>query len=248
MRRNHPERIDHKRLSRPDRQYELHRDGLPLRMSDGVRLSADLYLPSGPGPWPVLLERTPYNKEASVEVIQVGSPAYFASRGYARGDPGHARPVQLGGGVLPVSRRRLGRSEDRDRVYDTVESIAKQQDGAMAKSARLGGLIRRAHPVRPWRPLPHPTWRPSSCATPSTTFTTAGYSVAVHSSSQFNLDWALVQSVSQVEPGDCRRCGTFTAQEGDRRCAGTAVGMVRVPAAARNTGPAGDRALVLRLA
>ena len=84
MRRNHPERIDHKRLSRPDRQYELHRDGLCLRYERwGVRLSADLYLPSGPGPWPVLLERTPYNKEASVEVIQVGSPAYFASRGYA---------------------------------------------------------------------------------------------------------------------------------------------------------------------
>lgn len=83
MQRNHPERTDHKRLSRPDNQYELHRDGLPLRMSDGVSLAADLYLPAGPGPWPVLLERTPYNKEGSVEVLQVGAPAYFASRGYA---------------------------------------------------------------------------------------------------------------------------------------------------------------------
>ena len=78
-------------------------------MSDGARLSADLYLPSGPGPWPVLLERTPYNKEASVEVIQVGSPAYFASRGYAVVIQDTRGPFQLGGRVLPLSRRRLGR-------------------------------------------------------------------------------------------------------------------------------------------
>lgn len=29
-------------------------------MRDGVRLAADAYLPDGPGPWPVVLERTPY--------------------------------------------------------------------------------------------------------------------------------------------------------------------------------------------
>jgi uncharacterized protein len=33
-------------------------------MRDGVRLATDIYLPEGPGPWPGLLERTPYDKSA----------------------------------------------------------------------------------------------------------------------------------------------------------------------------------------
>lgn len=53
-------------------------------MRDGVRLAADVYLPAGadagPGPWPALLERTPYDKTAHASV-QTGH--YFAARGYA---------------------------------------------------------------------------------------------------------------------------------------------------------------------
>ena len=37
----------------------------PLR-ADGVELTADIYLPDGPGPFPVLLSRTPYNKTRRV--------------------------------------------------------------------------------------------------------------------------------------------------------------------------------------
>jgi putative CocE/NonD family hydrolase len=33
-------------------------------MRDGVKLVADVYLPPGPGPWPVILMRTPYNRAA----------------------------------------------------------------------------------------------------------------------------------------------------------------------------------------
>ncbi|MCW6530154.1 CocE/NonD family hydrolase [Sphingomonas sp. MMSM20] len=33
-----------------------------VAMRDGVRLATDIYLPDGPGPFPVLLERTPYDK------------------------------------------------------------------------------------------------------------------------------------------------------------------------------------------
>ena len=32
-------------------------------MRDGVVLRADVYRPDGDGPWPVLLERTPYGKQ-----------------------------------------------------------------------------------------------------------------------------------------------------------------------------------------
>lgn len=45
---------------------------------DGVGLAGDLYLPSGPGPFPVILGRTPYNK-----VLGVGFGREGARRGYA---------------------------------------------------------------------------------------------------------------------------------------------------------------------
>ena len=35
---------------------------LYVEMRDGVKLATDVYLPEGPGPWPVVLERTPYGK------------------------------------------------------------------------------------------------------------------------------------------------------------------------------------------
>ena len=52
-----------------------------MHLSDGTRLTADVYLPAGkPGPWPVLLERTPYNKLGAALVL---SAKYFAGHGYA---------------------------------------------------------------------------------------------------------------------------------------------------------------------
>ncbi len=53
-----------------------------VTMRDGTLLYADVYLPGGQGPFPSLLERTPYSKDNSPEV-QVGAPAYFAAAGYA---------------------------------------------------------------------------------------------------------------------------------------------------------------------
>ncbi|WP_409598284.1 CocE/NonD family hydrolase [Paracoccus hibiscisoli] len=32
-------------------------------MRDGVRLATDIHMPDGPGPWPVILERTPYDRQ-----------------------------------------------------------------------------------------------------------------------------------------------------------------------------------------
>jgi putative CocE/NonD family hydrolase len=50
-------------------------------MRDGVELAADFYYPQAPGPFPTLLERTPYNREESV-LHRTKSPEFFASRGY----------------------------------------------------------------------------------------------------------------------------------------------------------------------
>lgn len=65
-----------------------------VAMRDGVRLATDLYLPVGtPGPWPVLLERTPYGKDAETRRERSAADprpmrrgkvaARFASAGYA---------------------------------------------------------------------------------------------------------------------------------------------------------------------
>lgn len=40
------------------------RPNLRIRMPDGVELVGDLYLPKGRGPWPVIIERTPYGAAA----------------------------------------------------------------------------------------------------------------------------------------------------------------------------------------
>lgn len=50
-------------------------------MPDGVRLSTDVYLPDGPGPWPCLLIRTPYNNNDPVKKIPLARE--FASHGCA---------------------------------------------------------------------------------------------------------------------------------------------------------------------
>jgi putative CocE/NonD family hydrolase len=52
--------------------------GVPMR--DGVKLSTDVYLPDGPGPFPVILVRTPYSNNVD---SQVQDGVYFAQRGYA---------------------------------------------------------------------------------------------------------------------------------------------------------------------
>ena len=194
MRRNHPERADHKRLSRPDRQYVLHRDGLPLRMSDGVRLSADLYLPSGPGPWPVLLERTPYNKEASVEVVQVGSPAYFASRGYAVVIQDTRGRFNSEGEFYPF--RDDGWGENRD-GYDTVEAIAKQK-WCNGRVGTLGGSY-AGHTQYAMAPTAPPHLAAQFVRHSIDDFYDGWIFRGGSFELKFNLDWALVQSVSQVE-------------------------------------------------
>ena len=54
--------------------------GVPVPMRDGVRLATDVYLPEGGGRFPVILIRTPYNKNNEAEVADA---IFFASRGYA---------------------------------------------------------------------------------------------------------------------------------------------------------------------
>ena len=55
---------------------------LAVTMRDGTVLRADLYRPDGPGPYPVLLQRTPYDKTAPGSMLSL-DPLKSAKRGYA---------------------------------------------------------------------------------------------------------------------------------------------------------------------
>src|SRR6185436_16888697 len=67
-------------------------DDVMVPMRDGVRLATDAYLPEGNGPWPVILERTPYGKTTpsrSERTPSVAKPLgraevadFFVKRGY----------------------------------------------------------------------------------------------------------------------------------------------------------------------
>ena len=49
-----------------------------VAMRDGTKLAVSIYLPSGSGPWPVVLTRTPYGKDG-------GDPAKNEARYMANG-------------------------------------------------------------------------------------------------------------------------------------------------------------------
>jgi uncharacterized protein len=88
--------------------------GVPVRMRDGVVLFADIYRPSTPGSFPVLLERTPYDKGNDTE-MDVGSHA--AELGYVIIVQDVRGRYTSGGEWYPF------RHESQD-GYDTVEWAA----------------------------------------------------------------------------------------------------------------------------
>lgn len=65
-------------VSKPASGAEVARQAAEVTARDGVRLATDVYLPSADGPFPVVLLRTPYNKEGGAGLGRDG-----ASRGYA---------------------------------------------------------------------------------------------------------------------------------------------------------------------
>jgi putative CocE/NonD family hydrolase len=64
-----------------------------VAVRDGIRLATDIHLPDGPGPWPVILERTPYGRDDVSRSERTASDPdpitrrdmarFFASHGFA---------------------------------------------------------------------------------------------------------------------------------------------------------------------
>lgn len=138
------------RLSEPIHDVSVQRN-VAVPMRDGTVLRGDLYLPSGAGPWPTLLERTPYNKDTSSE-IATGAPEFFGSRGYAVMIQDVRGRFKSDGDFRPFHDD--GWRENRD-GYDTVEWIAAQP-WSNGKVGTIGGSYSGAtqYQLTPTRP-PH---------------------------------------------------------------------------------------------
>ena len=56
---------------------------VPVPMRDGSVLRADVYRPATPGKYPVILQRTPYNKNLLAGVVLMLDVVRTAGEGYA---------------------------------------------------------------------------------------------------------------------------------------------------------------------
>jgi len=120
-------------LSQP--QYEtIHEKNHEIIMRDGTILRGNLTRPDVEGQFPVIIERTPYNKEGGSE-NSIGSPEFFAQRGYAVIVQDVRGRFASEGEFYPF--RDDGAGVNRD-GYDTVEWAAAQpwSDG---KVGMIGG-------------------------------------------------------------------------------------------------------------
>jgi putative CocE/NonD family hydrolase len=91
---------------------------VPVPMRDGVLLRADVYQPAGPGPHPVLVHRTPYDKRVAQQVVYQ-HPSWYARRGY-----------------LVVAQDTRGRYAS-DGVFDPYRHEAHDTADTIAWAARL---------------------------------------------------------------------------------------------------------------
>ena len=74
-------------------------------MRDGTTLYADVYRPEGEGRFPVLLQRTPYDKSSPTSYGVALDALRGGARRLRRGDPGRTRTLRLRGRVLHLRQR-----------------------------------------------------------------------------------------------------------------------------------------------
>ena len=100
----------------PSGKLAAHTEMIAAR--DGVKLATDYYLPSGKGPWPAIVMRTPYNRRAAKQAQD--------ARGYT--GRGYVYVVQDLRGLFESEGKfdNLSGSYMIDDGYDTVEWVARQ--------------------------------------------------------------------------------------------------------------------------
>jgi len=130
-------------LSQPTMKTKTE-NGVKIKMRDGVELVADIVRPADDGKYPVILERTPYGREAFSKL----AGEWWARRGYAHVVQDARGRNDSGGEWTPlVNERKDG--------YDTIDWIAKQSwsDGKIGMiGGSYGGWVQwaaavEAHPA-----------------------------------------------------------------------------------------------------
>ena len=99
--------------AKSDRQFEII---TPMR--DGTKLAANVFLPEGKGPWPVILTRTPYLKDGVMYASPAGAKRFTGA--------GYAYVVQDVRGKGHSTGFYEAFAPDIEDGYDTVEGIAKE--------------------------------------------------------------------------------------------------------------------------
>ncbi len=102
-------------------------------MRDGVTLATEVYRPAGQGRFPVILQRTPYNRRSPAPGTDCDSPTgqYFAERGYVLLNQ-DVRGRYRSGGEFDAMR------QEADDGYDAVEWAAAQA-WSNGKVGMIGG-------------------------------------------------------------------------------------------------------------
>ena len=108
--------------------------GLEVLMSDGTILRADIWRPDAEGTFPVLIERTPYDKRSSSE-SNLGAGEFYASHGYVVVIQDVRGRFDSEGEFYPF--RDDGDGENKD-GYDTIEWAA-EQTWSNGKIGTIGG-------------------------------------------------------------------------------------------------------------
>src|SRR5579863_2095752 len=115
---------DYRNLSKP--QYEIAReDDVAVPMRDGVLLLADVFHPTAPGRYPVLIAASPYPRQiqdlgAPMGFIEAGASDFFVPRGYVH-VIANLRGTSGSGGTFGFFD-----SQERRDMYDLVEWAAEQ--------------------------------------------------------------------------------------------------------------------------
>jgi putative CocE/NonD family hydrolase len=113
--------------AQPATEYKVTiQEAVRVKMRDGVQLAADIYRPESEGKFPVLLERTPYNR-----MSESGMANVLAAHGYVVVLQDTRGRYDSGGEFYPF------RDESQD-GYDTVEWAA-QLDHSNGKVGMFGG-------------------------------------------------------------------------------------------------------------
>ena len=116
-------------------------------MRDGVHLATDVYLPGGPGPFPAVLVRLPYDKNGRYCWMPFIA-THVVARGYAFVPAGRARQIPLRGRAARVrqrGRRRL-RHDRLDRAAAVVERRRRHVGRQLLRLHAMGGR-RVRHPA-----------------------------------------------------------------------------------------------------